>query len=241
MNLNSLGHAIQFLTRLPGVRIAAFDPEDLSRSAMWFPVVGLIIGLALVLAVWAGAHVSVWVAALLGLVTWVWITGGLHIDGLSDVADALGAAHRSPERLLEVMRDPHVGAFGVMAIGVQLIAKLVLVAEIAHSGALGSLLLIPAWARLGPLVWSLMVPPLASGSGERFAWRIDPSMTVIEAAALGLLSLWLQPVLLAALAIIPAIALYWRYRLGGITGDCLGASVEVTETLLLLIVVVAAH
>lgn len=239
MSLNSLAHAIQFLTRLPGIRISAFDPEDLSRSAVWFPVVGLVLGAALALAVWAGGHVSVWVGALVGLIVWVWITGGLHLDGLGDVADALGASHRSPERLLEVLRDPHIGAFGVMAIGLQLIAKLVLLAAVSGPAALTALVLVPAWARWGPLVWSLAVPPLTSGSGERFGWRIDPTMVAIEGLLLAGLSLWLAPVLLAALLIVPAIALYWRARLGGITGDCLGASIEVTESLLLLLIAAA--
>ena len=63
---------------------------------------------------------------LLGLFVWVVITGGLHLDGLGDVADALAASHRSPDRFLEVVHDPRIGAFGVMAIALQLIAKLVL-------------------------------------------------------------------------------------------------------------------
>lgn len=239
MSLNSFAHAIQFLTRLPGIRISVFDPEDLSRSAAWFPVVGLIIGVVLVLAVWMAGHASAWVGALIGLVVWVWITGGLHLDGLGDVADALAASHRSPERLLEVLRDPHIGAFGVMAIGLQLIAKLVLLAQMSNPAALAAVALVPAWARWGPLVWSLTVPPLAAGSGERFGWRIDPTTAAIEGLVLAALSLWLAPVLLGALLIVPAITLYWRARLGGITGDCLGASIEVTESLLLLMIAVA--
>jgi len=239
MTFHAFGHALQFLTRLPGVRLAASDPDDLSRAAVWFPLVGVLIGAALALAVWAGAHASPWIGALLGLVLWVWVTGGLHLDGLGDTADALAASHRSPQRFLEVLRDPHIGAFGVMAIGIQLIAKLVLLGEIAALSALTALVLVPAWARWGPLVCSLVVPPLAAGSGERFARHISPYAVAVEGLALALVSLWLAPILLAALLIIPAIAAYWTYRLGGITGDCLGAGIEVTETLLLLLVAVA--
>jgi adenosylcobinamide-GDP ribazoletransferase len=196
-------------------------------------------GIVLALALWTGQQASPWIGALVALVVWVWITGGLHLDGLGDVADALAAAHRSPERFLEVLRDPHVGAFGAMAIGLQLIAKLVLLAEISGLPALFALALVPAWARWGPLVWSLAVPPLASGSGERFSWQISRPMAAAQGLVLALLSLWLAPVLLGALLVIPAIAVYWKLRLGGITGDCLGAGVEITETLLLLLVAVA--
>ncbi|MTD94062.1 adenosylcobinamide-GDP ribazoletransferase [Hyphomicrobium sp. xq] len=236
--LRSFSHALQFLTRLPAPRIDVFDPVDLSRSALWFPVVGVVVGAIVGAALWLGALASPAVGALLALLAWVWVTGGLHLDGLADVTDALAGAHRSPERFLQILRDPHVGAFGVMAIGLQLIAKLVLLAEIAggRSEALIPLILVAAWARLGAPFWSLVVPPLADGSGQRFAWEIDPRIVGAEAAVLALLSIFLAPMLLAALLVIPAIAAYWRYRVGGITGDCLGASVEVTETILLLLI-----
>jgi adenosylcobinamide-GDP ribazoletransferase len=239
MTLRRFLHALQFLTRLPAPRFAEFSPEDLSRSAVWFPLVGILIGAALAAAVWVGGQASPWIGALIGLVVWVWITGGLHLDGLGDVADALAAAHRSPERFLEVLRDPHVGAFGAMAITLQLIAKLVLLAELAGTPAWPALVLVPAWARWGTLVWSLTVPPLASGSGERFSWQISRPTVAVQGLVLVLASAWLAPILLVALLVVWAITFYWRYRLGGITGDCLGASVEMTETALLLAVALA--
>ncbi len=126
-----------------------------------------------------------------------------------------------------------------MAIALQLIAKLVLLAQISGLPALLALVLVPAWARWGPLVWSVAVPPLAEGSGARFGAQINRTATAAEGLVLAVLSLWLAPILLAALLIVPAIAAYWHYRLGGITGDCLGASIEATETLLLLLVALA--
>lgn len=238
MSFVAFKHALQFLTRIP-VRISEFDPDDFSRSINWSPVVGLIIGVAIAAAVWIGTMVSPWVGGLLGLIVWVWITGGLHLDGLGDVADGLGAAHRSPERFLEVLRDPHIGAFGTMAIVLQMIAKLVLLATIAPYQPLAALVLIPAWARFGPQFWGLTVPPYAKGMGERFIWKIDRKTVAITAFLLAAASIWVAPVLAAALVIIPLITLYWRWRLGGITGDCLGASTEVTETLLLLLLAAA--
>lgn len=239
MTLRGFAHALQFLTRLPAPRVDEFHPEDLSRSAVWFAAVGALIGAILSVALWTGLQLSPLVGALFALVMWVWVTGGLHLDGLGDVADALAAAHRSPERFLEVLRDPHIGAFGVMAIGLQLIAKLVLLAELTTGPAVLALLLVPAWARWGTLLWSLAVPPLAGGTGERFSWQISRPLMVVQGLVLALLSLWLAPVLLGALVVVPALAVYWKLRLGGITGDCLGASVEVTETVLLLLIAVA--
>ena len=238
MNLRGLILAFQFLTRLPVPRIDDVEPQELARTAVWFPVVGLVIGVVLAQAVLLGGVITPWIAALLGLVGWVWITGALHLDGLADVADALGAAHASPERFREVLADPHVGSFGVIAIVLQLIAKLVLLAQIPTAVLVPALLLLPAWARWGPMVWSLAVPPLSEGLGAQFRTGQDWRPAAIYAAGLAVASLWLAPMLLAALAIVPLIALYWRRRLGGMTGDCHGASVEVTETLLLALLAV---
>ena len=103
MSLRTFVHALQFLTRLPAPALSEFDPKDLSRSAVWFPVVGLIVGGFVAFGVWAGGHVSPWVGALIGLIAWIGITGALHLDGLGDVADGLGASHRDPARFLGVL------------------------------------------------------------------------------------------------------------------------------------------
>src|SRR5262245_2674772 len=166
--VRSFSHALQFLTRLPAPRVEVFDPADLSRSAMWFPVVGILVGTIVGGALWLGAFATPAIGGLAALVAWVWVTGGLHLDGPGAVADALAGAHRSPDRLLQILRDPHLGAFGVMAICLQLIAKLVLLAQVAATPAFAiiPMILITAWARLGAPIWSLTVPTLADGSGE---------------------------------------------------------------------------
>src|SRR5690606_29246293 len=83
------------------------------------------------------------------LLAWVWVTGALHLDGLGDVADALGASHRNPQRFLEVLKDPHLGVFGTVAIGMQMLLKMVLLSELARAGNPWALLLVPAWGRGG--------------------------------------------------------------------------------------------
>lgn len=237
MSFRELILAVQFLTRLPTPRLRNFQPDELPRCAIHFPLVGLIIGALLVLPLLA-LDARPWLAAVLALLVWVWVTGALHIDGLGDVADALGAAHRSPERFLEVLKDPHIGVFGAVAIILQLLLKLVLLAEVmATAHPPWAIVLIPAWARWGTLWWSRQLPSLHPGMGERFSWT--PGVAAIGgwALALGALSLWLAPVLLLALPLTLLITAYWRRRLGGISGDCLGASTEVTETALLLALV----
>ena len=137
-----------------------------------------------------------------------------------------------------MLKDPHVGSVGVIALVLQLLAKLVLLAQLPAGVVVPALLLLPAWARWGPMVWTLTVPPLSEGLGARFRDGQDWRPAAGYAAVLALASLWLAPLLLAALVVVPLIALYWRRRLGGMTGDCHGASVEVTETLLLALLAV---
>ncbi|MDC7691614.1 adenosylcobinamide-GDP ribazoletransferase [Vogesella indigofera] len=267
--MRSLILAVQFLTRLPTPQLKTFDPAWLADAARWFAPVGLLVGAVVWLAVLAGSLLDPWLGALLGLLAWLWVTGGLHLDGLADLADAQGAAHRSRERFLEVLKDPHLGSFGVMSMAMQLIAKLVLLmlllkfslseagvsqgalyspdalrlsglpdGLIALAANLAPLLLVPAWARLFTVAWSATLPSLAAGSGERFAWRTHWPSFWLSAALLAAASYWMAPSLLLA----PLAGLWWwaylKRKLGGMTGDCLGAGIELCESLLLLLLLV---
>jgi len=237
VSLRGLIVAIQFLTRLPTPRLSESEPGDLARASDWFPVAGALIGAVVAVAVWAGAHFSPWIGALFGLVAWVVVTGALHLDGLGDVADGLGGAHRVPGRFLQIVHDPHIGGFGVTAIGLQLISKLVLLEGIVHASQVPALVLVVAWARWGTLVLGKAVPPLGEGLGQRFAEGIDWRVVALHGVVLVVASVTMAPPLLGALVIVPVLALYWMRRVGGITGDCHGASIEVTETLLLVLLV----
>jgi adenosylcobinamide-GDP ribazoletransferase len=227
--------ALQFLTRLPTPTLKDYKPEELGRAAIWFPLVGLLLGGLISAAVWLGCRVDPWLGALLGLLAWVGLTGALHLDGLADLADALGAAHRDRERLLAVLADPHLGVFGVTALLLQLVSKLVLLMLLAQAGLFWPLILIPAWARLGPLLWARL-PPLKPGLGERFAWNIG-----LKSVGLWMVLLAAASVAAPALLVAPLLILAWRAyllaRLGGMTGDALGAGVEWLETGLLLALV----
>ena len=240
MSVRRLILAIQFLTRLPTPQVKDFRDDDLSRAAVYYPLVGAIIGVLLALPLYA-LDGRPWLAGVLALLLWVWVTGALHLDGLGDVADAFGAAHRDPQRFLDVLKDPHMGVFGVVTLVMQLLLKLVLLGELAASSLWYGIVLVPAWARWGTLWWSQRLPSLhADGMGERFAWRLDMRWLWLWALLLAVVSAFVAWPLLSALLLVPLLSLWWRRRLGGISGDCLGASVEVTETLLLLALVLAA-
>lgn len=229
--------AIQFLTRLPMPRIAV--PDALfARSIRWFPAVGSIIGALVALATRIGTGIDPWTGALAGLVAWVAITGALHLDGLADIADAAGAAHKGPDRVQAVLADPHVGSFGLVTVALQLIAKLLLLHALAERDLFLPLILIPFAARVGPLCWARWLPSLHDGLGARFRDAIRPVDIAMAGIAL-LIAAWWWPGLLAA----PLLMLLWgrwlRDRIGGISGDGHGAGIELVESGLLFALLLA--
>ncbi|MCI4589358.1 adenosylcobinamide-GDP ribazoletransferase [Sphingobium sp. BYY-5] len=224
--------AIQFLTRLPTPRIPVSSTE-FAASMRWFPAVGLIVGAIIAAAAWAGALVDPWLGALAALICWVAVTGALHLDGLGDIADAAGAAHKDQERLIAVLADPHTGSFAIVTIVLQLLAKLLLLHLLIEAQAYVAIALIPFAGRIGPLFWSRFLPPLHDGLGSRFRDAVRPCDLIIWSlcligASFASPSLWMTPLALMLWA-------YWlRRKIGGISGDGHGAGIEITETLLLL-------
>jgi len=234
VSLRGFRLAVQFLTRLPVPGVADFAPLDLGRCAPWFPFVGLLVGGIVASVTFAVDQRSAALAGIVGVVAWVWLTGALHLDGLADLADALGASHRDPQRFLAVLADPHVGTFGIVSIVLVLMIKAAALALLAPA-TLWGVPLILAWSRLGTLAWSFWLKPLKAGQGERFAWQFSPGWLVVWTLLLLGASVVVAPVLCCAPLVIAAWGGWLQARLGGMTGDCLGAGVEVTETALLLL------
>lgn len=232
MRLRGLRLATQFLTRVPIPAVEDFSAEEFSRSSAWFPFVGLAIGVVVGLILWLCSYRSAALGAAVGLLAWVWMTGALHLDGLADLSDALAAAHRDSQRFFAVLADPHLGAFGVVSIVLMLILKVTGLAQLAGVTLL-AFTLIPAWARLGPLAWSRWLKPLKPGHGERFAWHLRPGWIAFWVVALLAASVAVAPILCIAPLVIAAWGGWLKWRLGGTTGDCLGAGVEITEVVLL--------
>lgn len=219
--------AIGFLTWLPVPRVELRD-GDFAAAIRLYPLVGLLIGAIVAFAAGLGAFVDPWVGALAGLVAWVAITGALHLDGLGDLADGLGAAHGRRDRLLAVMADPHVGSFAVVAIALQLAAKLVLLHAIGWDWP--AIVAIPAAARLGPLVWARWLAPLKpEGLGASIAGAVR-TRDLIGWAALLAGGCVLLPWLAACFVLVAGFALWVRRKLGGISGDVHGAGIELVET-----------
>ena len=231
--------AIQFLTRLPTPRVTV-SSDEFAMSMRWFPAVGLIVGALVAGAGWAGARIDPWTGALAALLVWVAVTGALHLDGLGDIADANGAAHKDRERLIAVLGDPHVGSFAVVAIALQLMTKLVLLHALLDRQAFVAIALISFAARIGPLVWSRALPDLHAGLGSRFRNAVRPVDFAIWTALL-FAAAWASPSLLAA----PLVFLFWGWwlsrKIGGISGDGHGAGIEIGESLLLAAALLLAH
>jgi len=230
--------AFGFLTRLPTPRVAA-QPKDFAEAIRVYPLVGLAIGLLIALAGWAGSLVDPWTGACAALLTWIAVSGALHLDGLADLADGLGAAHGDRTRLLAVMADPHIGSFGVVAIAGQMIAKLVLLHAVGMTNG-WVIALVPFAARMGPLFWAAMLPPLrAGGLGAAIASAVRPRDLIGWAAILALAAVAAPALLLAPLLIL-VVATWLRRTLGGVTGDAHGAGIELVETGLLLALAIAS-
>lgn len=231
--------AIQFLTHLPTPRLAV-SREEFAASMRWFPAVGLIVGAAVALGAWTGALLDPWVGAVLAVLAWVAVTGALHLDGLGDVADAVGAAHKDRDRVLAVLADPHVGSFGVVAIAVQLATKLVLLHALVDVHRYVAIALIPFAARIGPLAWSRWLPDLHAGLGSRFRRAAGPATLMLWTALLAAAAWWSW-----GLVATPILVLGWGLwlgkRLGGISGDGHGGGIEIVESGLLLTTLIATR
>jgi adenosylcobinamide-GDP ribazoletransferase len=238
--------AVQFFTRVPVPRWVNndFDERLLASSARYFPLVGIFVGMVAA-AVYVPA--SWWLpplsAALISLAATLWLTGAFHEDGLTDTIDALGA---TPDRVkaLAIMKDSRIGAYGAIGVIVVLMLKVSLLADMPIE--VGAVTLIAAHALSRAYAVGLIaVLPYArddadtSSKSKPLASRVSPTSTVV-AVLFGALP-WLAVVLYDGLAVQWLLALllsfgtcaycgwwFWR-RLGGFTGDALGACQQLTE------------
>lgn len=234
--LESLVVAFQFLTRLYLPINVEWDTGNLRRSLMWFGLVGAVIGtiLAGFLMLFNRFDVISAVAAIIILIIWIFITGGMHIDGISDMADGFFSM-RDKEQTLEIMKDSHVGAFGVMTIVFVLLIKFEMLKEfILIEKNVWLLVLPPTIARIAAgLVLSFYETTKKSGLGytfhssdPRIFWTIGFIVTLIISAILNIKSL-----IFITLAIVASnlMALWAKKKIGGLNGDIYGAIVETVE------------
>ncbi len=226
--------AAQALTRIPVT--VAHEPGSLRRATRYMPLVGIGIGLAAAAAfALASAGLPPAAAAVLALATTLLLTGALHEDGLADSADGLFGG-RARDDALRIMRDSRVGAFGVLALVAVLAAKLACLAALPNPGA--ALVAGHAASRF----WAVLPPallPYARPDGMAGGIAGPAPIDLAVAALCGL-----PPLLLLGPRAVPAFGLsalaallfglYVRRRLGGYTGDTLGATQQLTEAAILL-------
>jgi adenosylcobinamide-GDP ribazoletransferase len=226
------------MTRVPLPQIAVQE-GDFARAMRWFPAAGIVVGAVVAAAARLGAWHDPWTGALLALLAWVGITGALHLDGLGDIADAAGAGHKDRARISAVLADPHIGSFGVVAIVLQLLTKLLLLHAAIIALPLWLLVVVPVIARIGPLVWALALPSLHAGLGTMFRPGLRAWQPLLW-GAIALPACWFAPALLVAA---PAFGLWANWivsRIGGISGDGHGAGIELVESAMLAALILAA-
>jgi adenosylcobinamide-GDP ribazoletransferase len=234
--LQSFFTAVQFLTRLPVPARATFGPDDLAKSFPFFPLVGLLVAAGgLCLQFVLTRHASRTVVVFLILIYMVLITGGLHEDALGDAADGFGGGW-DKEKILGIMRDSRIGSYGAIAISLSLLGRFVFLSQLAPEKFAGYFVAGQVLSRWTALPLSFWLSSARPGSGQgtlvarRISWTSMISGTLlafaITAALLRYGSLWagLSAVLVAAIT-----GLYYRKRIGGITGDCLGATMQLAE------------
>ncbi len=233
--LRGLVAAVAFLTRIPLGRRVAFNGLDVARGGMFFPLIGAGVGAAV-----GGVTTSLapratpWLAAGIALAVGTVLTGALHLDGLADTADALGAHTR--ERALGIMRDHAVGAYGVVALVLSLLIKAAALTALTESGNVVLVsIAASSLARAAPVVLAAVLPYARSegGAGESLTqsprWRavaaaaISVAIAVLVAGRLGVLLAG------AAVAVGALSGIAFRSWLGGVTGDTFGATIELIE------------
>ena len=244
--------ALGYFTRIPIPGWVGWSPDELNRAARYFPLVGLLVGAAGALslciadAVWPGG-----VAVALSMLVTVVLTGAFHEDGLADAADGFGGGFE-PDRVLTIMQDSRIGTYGAIALALALLIKfsaLVALVErhpglaavalvIAHAGSRAAALSVMVWLPYARTTGAAKAKPVAEGITDR-EWRIGAAIALLPLLLAG----WLAPltllqgaaVVLAALAVAWLAARYFRRRIGGYTGDCLGATQQLAEIVIYLV------
>ena len=234
--------ALQLLTRLPIPSPAAPPrPADMGRAVLFFPVVGLLVGAILAGLPTVLGPVDPGVLAALVLTVWILLTGGLHLDGLADTADAWIGGQGDRNRTLAIMKDPRSGPIAVVAVGLVLLNKFAALEVLLVGDARLWLLLVPVLGRAFAVLLLISTPYVRpDGLGASYARYLPRSscglMVLLVSAATVVLLGWPGGILLGVLGLgFIGLRRALLRRLGGITGDTLGAACELAETAALLV------
>lgn len=236
-----LRQALLFLTVLP-LAAPAVSSRELGRSMAYFPFIGLVLGLLL-----AGTNYLLGlifppsVCALLVLLLLVFATGALHLDGVADTADGMYGIRDRATRL-RIMKDSRVGAMGVVALLVLLLLKVVSLNAIPPTLRWQVLIALPVVGRWTMVTLAVLAPYARSegGTGSVFVEEAGRrelliATLILAAVLLGFFGLWGLTLLAALVLVVISLERYFKARLGGVTGDILGAVCEWSEALFLLL------
>lgn len=238
--------AAQFLTRLPMPVLKQYQPDWLHQSSRYFPLVGLCLGV-LIGAVFylSSLCFNGWVAAFLSTALGVYITGAFHEDGFADICDGLGGGY-TKERSLEIMKDSRLGAFGVLGMLLIVGLKISLLASFAPLQGMFALIAAHALSRLASISLIGLLPyggDIEHAKAKPMAQQLSGQQWLISAVIISpvLLLAWLQWGLfgLAEVLLLASMATLFMYhklkkRLGGYTGDGLGATQQLSEVAIYL-------
>jgi adenosylcobinamide-GDP ribazoletransferase len=238
--------AVTFLTVIPVGRRVALTGGDVARAGALFPLVGAAIGAVVGgVAVLLGRTADPAVAATVAVAVGALLTGGLHLDALADAADGLGG--RTREDAMRIMREHTIGAFGAVALVLDLGIKAAAIASlVAHDAAFGGLVAAGALSRACPAPLAAALPYVQPTPGRGGAMQGTPAGRAAVAVTLGLVLALAAARGRAGWAVATAaltalvVALVAARRLGGVTGDVLGAACEACETAVLVALAAAA-
>lgn len=237
--------ALQFLTIIPVKLKVGVSDNEMSSSAAWFPAVGLIVGIFLAFAYEALIRIfPVPVVCAFVLTLSEIVTGGLHIDGFIDTMDGI-ASGADRKRMLEIMHEGKPGALGIAAVILLFLSKFSLLLSLPNGTAGISLVAMSVMSRASFVASAAFYPYAREGSeglGKMFIGRVKRPAAII--AAVTLLAAVIFIFRIKAFILLPAVAaafiacnLYFKRKLGGVTGDTIGAVGEVIEVIVLAIVV----
>ncbi|MDD5169690.1 MAG: adenosylcobinamide-GDP ribazoletransferase [Syntrophales bacterium] len=233
--------ALQFLTVIPLPRALTISEKDLEGSVPFFPLVGLFIGIMVAAADYLmGFILPPFALSCLTVLVLTAVTGGLHMDGLADTADGFFSA-RPRERMLEIMRDSRIGAMGVMAIIFIIALKIAALTPLSGFYRLGVLVLMPMAGRAAIMVMMTALPYARPGGGlagifiKKRSWWTPAGASVLLLVAGWMLGDWIGVGgALFAMVVAFLVTRYTFHKIGGFTGDTLGAVSEVVEAALAL-------
>jgi len=235
--------ALQFLTIIKVREDPGLTGEQLGSSMAYFPLVGLVIGLVLAGVSIGASHVlPPALTDTLVIIALVVITGGLHLDGFADTADGL-AGGKDRERILAIMKDSRIGSFAVIGLILLLLLKLFALMEVPASVKTATLLVVPVLGRWSTVQLAALFPYARSGHGtaQAFAGFTGKLEYLVASLITALIVVGLFPLrgvilIIATAALAFGTGYFFKRRIGGVTGDIMGATCELVEVTTLLLV-----